>query len=483
MWPGKIAAACAACISLTASGLELGELQLKSASNQLFHGEIALTDIAGVAVGDISPDFVQRDGDYWSKIKLQKSLQLQVRDRQDGTYAIDITASRPLTQSVINFTVQLVWPGGRTSRQYTVRSGQASGAGRSASVEKGNEYGQVAKGDTLWSIAVDVASSLDVSAEQAVLALQRANPDAFDGNNINGLKAGYALQVPELAEFLKVSPVAAVAEVRRQNWENADFDITDVRAITDRAAPGTSLLLKEPVREPVRKLIQEPETQPTVPRTDDKDELTVTDSPLVRPPQALETASLKDETSGLEWLLTWSQLDSLDIKALQQRFPVLNNPLLAIGVGILVILVIISLMKGRRKRRRVSGVTRRATGAARAGNAAQVRAGNVAQVRPMNVNSGSPRPAVTAAPEVTPAVDNAVADDVSDLPGETPSAGKNTDLDPEGDGHPTSSKVDLARAYMEMGDKEGALRLLRAVLAKGTISEVAEANELLKKLS
>ena len=44
------------------------------------------------------------------------------------------------------------------------------------------------------------------------------------------------------------------------------------------------------------------------------------------------------------------------------------------------------------------------------------------------------------------------------------------------------SEVDLARAYIEMGDKTAAIGLLRSVQSKGSAAEVAEANELLKNL-
>ncbi|MBT7370537.1 MAG: tetratricopeptide repeat protein, partial [Gammaproteobacteria bacterium] len=45
-----------------------------------------------------------------------------------------------------------------------------------------------------------------------------------------------------------------------------------------------------------------------------------------------------------------------------------------------------------------------------------------------------------------------------------------------------SSKLDLARAYVEMGDADGARSLLDEVVKEGTDEEIAEANELLGKL-
>jgi len=45
------------------------------------------------------------------------------------------------------------------------------------------------------------------------------------------------------------------------------------------------------------------------------------------------------------------------------------------------------------------------------------------------------------------------------------------------------NKLDLARAYIDMGDSNGARRLLEEVLKVGTEAEIVEANELLEKIS
>ena len=46
-----------------------------------------------------------------------------------------------------------------------------------------------------------------------------------------------------------------------------------------------------------------------------------------------------------------------------------------------------------------------------------------------------------------------------------------------------SSKLDLARAYIEMGDNDGAKPLLQEVLVEGDDLQVSEANELLGNIS
>ncbi len=45
------------------------------------------------------------------------------------------------------------------------------------------------------------------------------------------------------------------------------------------------------------------------------------------------------------------------------------------------------------------------------------------------------------------------------------------------------TNLELARAYIDMGDHDGAKELLDSVLAKGDLSQQAAAQELLKTLS
>ncbi|TJY62239.1 hypothetical protein E4T66_08435 [Sinimarinibacterium sp. CAU 1509] len=77
-----------------------------------------------------------------------------------------------------------------------------------------SEFGPVAAGQTLWSIAGAVLPDSSVTMDQMLLALYRSNPDAFDGG-INGLQKGAVLRVPSRDEITAVSPDAARLEVRR----------------------------------------------------------------------------------------------------------------------------------------------------------------------------------------------------------------------------------------------------------------------------
>ena len=103
---------------------------------------------------------------------------------------------------------------------------------------------QVQSGDTLWQLADGARGSSGLSMNQMMLALYRANPQAFIGN-INGLKAGAILRIPELEQIAEIDRGIANAEVREQNnvWQGASNEfVTPATSDAPRlelVAPGT----------------------------------------------------------------------------------------------------------------------------------------------------------------------------------------------------------------------------------------------------
>ena len=77
-------------------------------------------------------------------------------------------------------------------------------------------FGPVAEGQTLWTIANQNKPGPGVSVSQMMLALQRANPDAFIDGNINQLKRGAVLRIPARDEVTTLGAAEAEALVREQ---------------------------------------------------------------------------------------------------------------------------------------------------------------------------------------------------------------------------------------------------------------------------
>ena len=78
------------------------------------------------------------------------------------------------------------------------------------------EYGPVKSGETLSIVADKVNPDRELTSQQVMLALLRANPSAFFGNNVNNLKTGKILNVPERDTIAAIPKAQAAKEFRAQ---------------------------------------------------------------------------------------------------------------------------------------------------------------------------------------------------------------------------------------------------------------------------
>lgn len=82
---------------------------------------------------------------------------------------------------------------------------------------EGAEYGPVQSGDTLWNIATNWSHGTGLDLRAVMLAIQQDNPGAFIKDNINLLKRGAILRMPHIDDVKQISAEAARSEVMRQN--------------------------------------------------------------------------------------------------------------------------------------------------------------------------------------------------------------------------------------------------------------------------
>lgn len=96
----------------------------------------------------------------------------------------------------------------------------------------------VEKGDTLAGIANDL-KPVDVSLERMLVAMYRANAKKFDGKNMNRIRAGKILRMPESDEIEKVSQSAAVKEIRAQvaDWQDYRQKLAAAQSSAAEQAP------------------------------------------------------------------------------------------------------------------------------------------------------------------------------------------------------------------------------------------------------
>ncbi len=75
---------------------------------------------------------------------------------------------------------------------------------------------RIKSGDTAWSLANAMMPDQSITVEQMMIAMLRSNPESFIDENVNGLKRGYILRVPDYNQIVSVNPEEARALVREQ---------------------------------------------------------------------------------------------------------------------------------------------------------------------------------------------------------------------------------------------------------------------------
>src|SRR5690606_10327660 len=106
----------------------------------------------------------------------------------------------------------------RTAGQTTASGAAArSGAARTLMPEASDatEY-RVQHNDTMYDIAARFRSS-DASVQQTMLAIQQLNPQAFINSNVNLVKSGYVLRLPDPEQARSISQEQALEELASQN--------------------------------------------------------------------------------------------------------------------------------------------------------------------------------------------------------------------------------------------------------------------------
>lgn len=230
----KLVLAIAAATALSsgmAQALELGELTLKSAANQPLVAEIELRDVAQLTAPEIVPGLASSEEFARAGLDRQAFLnQLSFTPviNPGGRSVIQVTSPAPLPEPLLKFLVQVIYPSGRLMRDYSVLvdpsrfSPQAAEAATPPATPavtapasaNAREYTTTNR-DTLWEIAARFREQ--ASVQQTMLAIQAMNPDAFQDANINRLRAGQVLRLPDNSDATALPQPKAIAEVARQN--------------------------------------------------------------------------------------------------------------------------------------------------------------------------------------------------------------------------------------------------------------------------
>lgn len=216
-------AAASALSSGMANALGLGELTLKSAQNQPLDAEIELLDVRDLKATEVAPSLAPPE--EFSKAGVAfptylEDLTFTPVINPNGKSVLRVTSSQPLPGPVVKFLVQVMWPQGRLLRDYSVlldqakAQGEKPAAGNVTPAMTGASSYTTQRRDTLWQIAA--RNTQGGSIQQTMIAIQALNPDAFIGNNINQLKVGQVLRLPDQQQIQSIAQGEANREVAEQ---------------------------------------------------------------------------------------------------------------------------------------------------------------------------------------------------------------------------------------------------------------------------
>nr|WP_244198916.1 FimV/HubP family polar landmark protein [Janthinobacterium svalbardensis] len=207
-------------LSPAVSAAELGKITVLSAAGQPLRAEVELSAVkpgeASSLLAKLAPPDAYRQANVEFNPALN-ALTFAVESR-NGKSFIRISSAQAVAEPMVDLLLELSSKSGRQVREYafvldTPEARQTRGAQVTAPAEPGRagrnveptaaqesrkkpagEY-KVKAGDTLSRIASELKPS-GVSLDMMLVALYRANPDAFRGENMNRMQAGRILAVP-----------------------------------------------------------------------------------------------------------------------------------------------------------------------------------------------------------------------------------------------------------------------------------------------
>jgi pilus assembly protein FimV len=212
---GIIAGICIAW-SATAGAISLGTPRVLSQPGQPIRAEIPLRasaadqeQLSNLQVINGSKAAYERLGISSAIVELDPQLRI---DRRDGNRSVIVLeTAKPISSERLNqdpfidLMVTVQWSSGQITKNYTLLLGDPSQV-------------TVRPGQTLSEIAAQMAPLLDgATLDQTIMALYKANPDAFAGGSIHRLPAGAELVKPSQSLMQSITPTQASQFVEQAN--------------------------------------------------------------------------------------------------------------------------------------------------------------------------------------------------------------------------------------------------------------------------
>lgn len=329
----------AACLllPLVAYAAGLGRLTLLSGLGEPLRAEVEIValqpgDDDSLAARLASPEAYRQAGIEYSPTLLTIRVALE---RRDGKPVVRLSSVQPVNDPFVDLLLELQWATGRLVREYTFlldppdyrerpraeaapAPSQAPVAAAvpsppSATVEArplvaepaGARTYEVKKGDTLGRIARENKPD-GVSFHQMLVALYRANPEAFIRKNMNLVRAGRILKIPDGSEASAIAVSDANRVVRTHVAEFAEYRAKLAAAVAAKpatTAPGQ--------REVSGRITAKPDTPPS---GAPKDQLKLSKADVAKPSAPSARAAREDDKVAASRALNEAQSRVTDLE-------------------------------------------------------------------------------------------------------------------------------------------------------------------------
>jgi pilus assembly protein FimV len=211
----------------------LGNITVHSLLGQPLRAEVRVTatedELAGMVARLASREIFEQAGVRYTSTSRQLRFSLE---KAAGGAVVKVTSDGPVNDPFMDFMLELSWPAGRLTREYTflidppdqpvraqpktVETVRPAAPVVARQVDKALAGEHVVKpGETLYRIAMNNLPA-GATLEQMQIALYRGNPDAFDGG-ITRLRVGAVLKIPAQAEVMAISRDEAQKTLRPQS--------------------------------------------------------------------------------------------------------------------------------------------------------------------------------------------------------------------------------------------------------------------------
>jgi pilus assembly protein FimV len=241
----------------------LGNLNVRSSLGQPLLAEIELLSVGKEDLATLDARLASQEAYRQADLQygaVLTGVRLSIEKRPNGAPYIKAVSTRPVNEPYVNLVVELNSSSGRFTREYTALidppgyappqtmaaappaetrpapppAPPAAVASPAPARAAAQQYGPVKRGETLGKIAANVKPE-GVSLEQMLVGLFRSNPDAFINNNMNLIRAGATLQIPERGQLAEIPRRDAAQEVRVQTTDWNRYR----RRLSDRPAKAS----------------------------------------------------------------------------------------------------------------------------------------------------------------------------------------------------------------------------------------------------